>query len=251
LGREAHASLSVPRRSTSLITTLALPVVGFASIAAGCGGGSDQPSGPTIAPDATTIVETSAAEMGAVTSVRFELDRTGAPVYIDSADAISLNSVVGRFNVPESADAVVEVEVVGALTTELGAVAIGDDVWLSDPITGELQPLPPGIDLDPSNFFDPSGGWQPLLEDLADVELVGTEDGLYHIRGTASAERVEVITAGLVDGADVVVDLWIDPVTGLVGLVEFTTDLGDGDTHWVLRLSDYGETFEIEPPPTD
>jgi lipoprotein LprG len=170
---------------------------------------------------------------------------------IDAADAISLNSVIGRFNVPESADAVVEVEVAGALTTELGAVAIGGDVWLSDPITGELQPLPPGIDLDPSNFFDPSGGWQPLLEDLADVELVGTEDGLYHLTGTASAERVEVITAGLVDGADVVVDLWIDPVTGLVGRVEFTTDLGDGDAHWVLTLSDYGETFEIEPPPAD
>ena len=33
--------------------------------------------------------------------------------------------------------------------------------------------LPAGIDLDPSLFFDPRGGWQPLMEGLTDVELVG------------------------------------------------------------------------------
>jgi lipoprotein LprG len=218
---------------------------------ASCGGGDSEPSGPTIEPDATVITETSATAMGGVTGVRFELDRTGAPVYIDPADVIALNSIVGRFNVPGSADAIVEVEVAGALTTELGAVAVGDDVWLSNPITGELEPLPAGIDLDPSSFFDPSGGWQPLLENLGDVELIGTDDGTYHVRGTATAENVEVITAGLVTGTDIVIDLWIDPVTALVATVEFTVDLGDGATHWEVRFSDYGETFDISPPPDD
>lgn len=226
---------------------LALTTLSVTALA--CGGGDSEPSGPTIQPDATVIVETSAAAMGEVTSVRFELERTGVPVYIDSAEVIALNSVVGRFNVPESADAVVEVEVAGALTTELGAVAVGDDVWLSNPITGELEPLPAGIDLDPSNFFDPSGGWRPLLENLSDVELIGTDDGLYHVRGTAPAENVEVITAGLVTGTDIEIDLWIDMVTALVAVVEFTTDLGAGETHWEVRLSDYGETFDISPPP--
>ncbi|MDX2381283.1 MAG: LppX_LprAFG lipoprotein [Acidimicrobiia bacterium] len=222
----------------------------LAVTAVGCGDGGDaEPSGPTIAPDAAAIVDASAAAMGDVTSVRFELDRTGEPVYIDSADAIALNSIEGRFEVPESADAVVEVVVAGALTTELGAVAVAGDVWLSNPITGELEPLPPGIDLDPSEFFDPAGGWQPLLENLSEVELIGTEDDDYHLRGIAPAERVEVITVGLVSGIDVVVDLWIDPVTGLVSRVVFTTDLGDGDTNWTLILSDYGETFDITPPP--
>ena len=190
--------------------------------------------------------------MGDVTSVRFGLEPSGAPIFIDSADAIALDSLVGRFNVPGSADAVVRVEVGGALNTELGAVAVDDDVWLSNPITGEMEPLPPGIDLDPSSFFDPVGGWRPLLENLTDVELIGLEDrdgGRYHLRGTAPAEQVEVITAGLVSDLDVQMDLWVDPVTALVTDLEFTADVGDGDTHWVLELSDYGETFDIEPPP--
>lgn len=236
----------VARTTTIIGSSLALLVT-----ACGGDGGSD-PTGPTIAPDATVIVEESAAAMGEVTSVRFELERSGAPVYIDTAGAISLNSIDGRFDVPGSADAVVEVEVGGALTTELGAVAIDDDVWLSNPITGELEPLPAGIELDPSSFFDPEGGWRPLLENLDDVELLGIEDrdgSAYRVRGIAPAAQVEVITAGLVDGLDVVVDLWIDPVTGLVTAVEFSADLGDGETIWELTLSDYGEEFDISPPP--
>jgi lipoprotein LprG len=237
--------------SSSRSLGAAITLLSVTATIASCGGGDSEPSGPTIEPDATVIAETSAAAMGEVTSVRFELDRTGAPVYIDSAEVIALNSIVGRFNIPESADAVVEVQVAGTLTTELGAVAVGDDVWLSNPITGELEPLPAGIDLDPSSFFDPSGGWQPLLENITDIELIGTDDGLYHIRGTATAENVEVITAGLVTGTDIVIDLWIDQVTALVATVEFTVDLGDGATHWEVRLSDYGETFDISPPPDD
>jgi lipoprotein LprG len=236
-------------RQIALATLAAAPFVAVAWAGAGCDGGDSEPSGPTIPPDATTIVETSALAMGEVTSVRFELERTGEPVHIDSAGAITLNSIEGRFEVPGSADAVVEVEVAGALTTELGAVAVDGDVWLSNPITGELEPLPAGIDLDPSEFFDPEGGWRPLLENLTEVELVGTEEGDYHVRGVAPADRVEVITVGLVSDIDVVVDLWIDRITGLVSRVEFTTDLGDGDTDWVLALSDYGETFDITPPP--
>lgn len=236
-------------RQIALATLVATPLVAVACATSGCGGGESEPSGPTIPPDATTIVETSAVAMGEVTSVRFELERTGEPVAIDSAGALTLNSIEGRFEVPASADAVVEIEVAGALTTELGSVAVGGDVWLSNPITGELEPLPAGIDLDPSQFFDPEGGWRPLLENLTEVELVGIEDGEYHVRGIAPAEQVEVITVGLVSDIDVVVDLWIDPVTGLVSRLEFSTDLGDGETYWVLTLSDYGETFDITPPP--
>jgi lipoprotein LprG len=238
-----------------LPTRTVAPAVGAILVVcalASCGGGDSEPAGPTIAPDAGVIVAESAQAMGEVTSVRFELEATGAPVYIDAAGAISLNTIDGRFNVPGSADAVVEVEVGGALNTELGAVAVGDDVWLSNPITGELEPLPPGIDLDPSSFFDPAGGWRPLLENLSDVELIGIEDrdgDRYHLRGTAPAEQVEVITAGLVSDLDVTIDVWVDPVTALVTAVEFTADLGDGETNWALTLSDYGETFDIAPPP--
>ena len=102
--------------------------------------------------------------MGDDQSVRFELRRSGAPVYIDQVERIALNSVVGRFTVPGAAQAVLEVEVDGALISELGAIALDDEVWLSNPITGNFEPLPPGYDIDPSLFFDPKNGWRPLMD---------------------------------------------------------------------------------------
>ena len=221
-------------------------------VAACGGGGADEPTEPTIPADAASIVAASATAMGDTESVRFELQRSGAPVYIDQVEQLALNSIVGQFTVPGAAQAVLEVEVDGGLISELGAVALDDEIWLSNPITGEFEPLPAGIDLDPSLFFDPQGGWQPLMEGLTDVELVGTEerDGAdrYHIVATAPADRVETITAGLVQDQDVEIDFWIQPVTGHVRAVEFTTVVGGDDVEWSLDLSEYGEDFDIQPP---
>jgi hypothetical protein len=59
------------------------------------------------------------------------------------------------------------------LATRIGAVAIDDEVWISNPVTGDFETLPTGYDIDPSRFFDPEGGWRPLLAALTDVEIVG------------------------------------------------------------------------------
>ena len=71
----------------------------------GRGGGADEPSGPTIPPDADTIVAASAEAMGEVSSVRFDVTRSGAPVYIDAFESIALNTIVGEFSVPVGAGA--------------------------------------------------------------------------------------------------------------------------------------------------
>jgi lipoprotein LprG len=153
--------------------------------------------------------------------------------------------------VPGQAQAQLDVTVNGDLATRLGAVAIDDEVWISNPVTGDFETLPAGYDIDPSKFFDPEGGWRPLLASLQDVTLVGIDDRggeRYHLRGTAPAEQVSNITVGLVSGQDVVVDLWIHPQTSLVTAAEFDTELEDGIATWKLELSRYGDEFVIEPP---
>lgn len=244
--------MTAPARRTARRPLVALAALA-AVVASACGGGGDgEPSGPTIPPDPIAIQTASAAAMGDVTSVRFEVERSGAPVFIDSFGSLALNSIIGRFQVPRSAEAILEVEVDGSLTTELGAIALDDEIWLSNPVTGLFEPLPPGYDLDPSQFFDPENGWRPLLANLTDVELVGIEDrggDRYHLRGVAPAEQVEIITAGLVRGQDVTIDLWIHPVTALVRSAEFETPFDDGIVEWTLELDDFGEDFDISPPP--
>lgn len=232
--------------------------IGFGAVVAlaagGCGGGSDEPQGDPLPAETTAILAASARAMGDVTSVRFTLARSGAPVFIDQFESLALDAVDGRFAAPGSADAVLSVEVDGSLKTKLGAVAIDDRVWLSNPVTGIFEPLPSGYDLDPSSFFDPQLGWRPVLADLQQAELVGEADRdgtRYHVRGTAPAAQVEIISAGLVRDQDVAIDFWIHPVSGLVTAAEFTTVYDGAETHWMLELRDYGDTFDIVPPQVD
>ena len=213
----------------------------------------DLDDGAVADPDADVdeVVAAAAEAMGEVTSVEFRLDRDGAPIYIDEFESLALDSLIGQFTVPNQARAQLTVTVDGNLTTEIAAVAIDDEVWISNPVTGDFETLPPGFDIDPSRFFDPEDGWQPLLANLRDVELVGIDDRggeRYHVRGVAPASEVENITVGLVDGQDVPVDLWIHPGTHLVTHLEFSTTIDGADSQWELDLDRYGESFTIRPP---
>ncbi len=201
--------------------------------------------------DADDVLAASAVAMSDVSSVEFELERSGAPVYIDQFESIALTSLLGQFTVPGEAAAVIDVLIDGNLNTRIGAVALGDEVWISNPVTGQFETLPAGYDIDPSKFFDPTGGWQPLLENLSEVELVGIEnDGgdRYHLRGVAPANEVTNITAGLVRDQEVPVDLWVHPSTSLVTRAEFTTLIDGAESNWRLDLRKFGEDFVIERP---
>ena len=117
-------------------------VLAFGIVGTACGGGSE-PEGEPLPPDATTILAASSTAMGAVTSVRFDLKRSGADVFIDQFESLALDKIKGRFSAPGKADAVLSVTVDGNLKAELGAVALGGQVWLSNPVTGKFEVLGP------------------------------------------------------------------------------------------------------------
>lgn len=201
--------------------------------------------------DAAPVVAAAAAAMRDVTSVEFTLERSGAPIFVDEFESIALDELIGQFTIPTRARAQLTVTVDGNLTTEIGAVAIDDEIWISNPVTGDFETLPDGFDIDPSRFFDPEGGWQPLLANLRDVEMIGIDDRggeRYHVRGTAPAAEVQNITVGLVRDQDVLVDLWIHPGTDLVTRAEFDTTIDGATSSWALDLGRYGAAFTIRPP---
>ena len=59
---------------------------------------------------------------------------------------------------------------------------------------------------------------------------------------------MQAITAGLVAGQSVDLDLWLHPVTAEVTSVTFSTEFDGATSDWVLELTEYGETFDISPP---
>ncbi|HEY7627707.1 MAG TPA: LppX_LprAFG lipoprotein [Ilumatobacteraceae bacterium] len=207
-----------------------------------------------MAADVDTILDASATAMSDVTSVHFDLRRSGAVVFIDEFESIALDKIKGRFSAPGSADAVLDVTVDGSLHTKLGAVALGGEVWLSNPVTGKFEVLDTGYDIDPATFFDPEHGWGPLMGALTDAVLVGVEDRggkRYHVRAVGPAAQMEIITAGLVRDQDVAIDFWLRRDTALVTAAEFSTVFSGKTTDWVIELSGYGDDFEIKKPEVD
>ena len=222
-------------------------------IGAACGGDAEREGAPLPA-EASSILAASSVAMGDVTSVRFDVARSGAAVYIDQFESLALDKIKGRFSAPGSADAVLSVTVDGSLKTELGAIALGGVVWLSNPVTGRFEVLDTGYDIDPATFFDPEHGWGPLMAKLTDVALVGVEvrgGKRYHVRGLAPAEQMEIVTAGLVRDQDVMIDFWLKRDTALVTAAEFSTVFDGRTTDWVFELSHYGDSFDIKKPVLD
>ena len=208
-------------------------------------------SGPVLPLDAALLTSTSAETMAAVESVRFRLEATGDPVFIDPLRTLALVDVEGRFVVPAKADALLTVEINESLRTQLGAIAIDTDAWLSNPITGAFEPLPESYGLDPSRFFDPEDGWRPLLENLTEVEVIETDDLGHRLRAVATGDDIRRVTAGLAARQDTPVELWLDIRTAAVVRAEFETAIDGAATAWVLELEDYGTDVTIEPPDLD
>ncbi len=226
---------------------VAAAVAALTFAVAACGGGS---TGPTLAPSLDVLLPAATEAMTGVESVHFTLERGGTPVYIFSN--IEFVDAEGDYLAPDRAAAVARVKA-ETITVQIGAIAIAGETWTTNVITGEWEPATEDLSIDPAVLFDSEIGLPELLRnDLQDVELIGLEEGesgsRYHLRGRAPADRVEVITFGLVRNQDVDIDLWLDPVTAEVLEARFDTTYNGEIATWRLTFSDYGADVEIPIP---
>ena len=102
-----------------------------------------------LPPEPEPVLEAAAEAMGSVESVRFMLERSGAPIYIDPLDTLRFESTEGQYSAPSSANAVVTLAV-GSVNAQIGAIAIEGTTWLTNPITGEWEDAPEGYVFDPA-----------------------------------------------------------------------------------------------------
>jgi lipoprotein LprG len=222
-----------------------------ALLASSCGGAAPA---TTLPPEPGPVLDAAAQAMGTIDYVRFNIERGGAPVYIDPLKTLNFKDAEGQFAAPSSANAVVTLAV-GNLNAQIGAIAINGQTWLTNPISGDWEQAPEGYEFDPATLFDPEKGWRPLLaEGLSDVEWVGEEqhngENRYHIRAAANEDRVAVILAGLIEKQPVELDLWIDPETGYVREAELSTVFEGQTSDWQIEFSEFGKPVDITPPDT-
>lgn len=218
-----------------------------------CSSSSDDADG-TDEPTVSEILISSATAMSGIDSASFTIEQSGASIFIDDADQLGFQSAEGRFAAPASSEALVTVNAFG-FTAEVGAIAIGGDLWFTDPLTGDWTEAPDDFTFDPATLFDAAVGLPVLLIEAAPSaeliddaagEAVGAGDR-HHIRTTVSAERVSVLTGGLV-ATEAEVDLWIDAATGRVAELQFDLLIGDQVSTWKVAISDYNADVIITAP---
>ncbi len=216
--------------------------------------GSEEPA-ETLPPEPAAVLDAAAVAMGEIDYVTFKIEWTGgAPISIEGLNA-DFEVAEGQFASPDAANAVATLGV-SNVKAQVGVITIKGQSWLTEPITGIWVDAPSAYNFDPATLFDPELGWQALIANgLTDVEWVAEEERgsepRYHIRATADEDRVAAILAGLIPKQSVVLDMWIDPVTGHIREAELSTVYQGQSSDWLIEFTKYGEPVEIEPPDTE
>lgn len=239
------------RRFASALNALLMSALLFGA----CGGGDRTAAPTTTQPPATveSVLAEATAAMAAVTTLRFTLAHEGADVFIEGGgQKVAFERAEGRFAAPSSADAIIRVSA-GSLTTDVGAVAIDGQVWLTDPVTGRWAPAPDAFRFDPARIFRADVGLSAMLKNgLTHAVLTSPtpdRDGRYHITAQVSAEQVATLTSGLVRDVEDA-EFWIDAATSLLTQTRFAVPLRRGEARWTMKLSGYGSPVKVTQPET-
>ena len=210
--------------------------------AAGCGGAGEKTS-------AETLVRGSADATGALKSFHFTLDVQNVP---RSGAGLQLTSAEGDVVVPDRAQADIGGTFAGVpITTQV--VAIGEKVWLKNPLSGEWQSI--DVNTTPIALLDPSKGVLAVMEGISEPTDEGTEeiDGvtLRKVSGTASAVDVAPLVAVSPSDREVPVMLWIGEEDSLLHRIEVSGPVAEGEPDDVVRvveISRFDEPVTIEAP---
>ncbi|MCC7448268.1 MAG: LppX_LprAFG lipoprotein [Anaerolineae bacterium] len=215
-----------------------------------------QPASPTPLPDAQTLMNKAAQEVKNAKSLKFKLQLSGAPSFVDPptepggpGNNISFVSADGAYVSPDRVQAKVVAKLFG-LAGEVEVIAIGDCQWMRNKIlTADkwvAQIFSPGFNA--AKLVSSDEGIQAALKALKDVKLVGQEtvDGvpMYHITGKADGKDIAALTVGLIRGSDVQGDIYIVIETGRVDRVQLVqpdtiTEKEPKPTTWLIEIFDY------------
>lgn len=213
--------------------------IALALIVAACGGSSaaQLPLDEALA--------TAGRQFDALNSVRFSITVDGVPAYFDDDGTLAATSADGQYSAPGSFQAVVDVTAFG-LSTQLGAISVGADRWITNPVSGDWALLPFGTGFDPLVLFDPDEGVGSTVRRL-DATLIDFGDR-YHIQGEVGGPTVKVLTAGLVAEGELDVDLFIDADSLQIVELAFDVEGTDGVSEWTIEFSEFDKPVTIEPP---
>ncbi len=220
-----------------------------------CGGDEPAPTAvPTATPGATEILDRASQRLAATEALHFTLAVEGE-TYIDTSRTIRLLGAEGDVQRPDRVQTTFSAQVLGTATVSMQLIAVGEETWTTNILTGNWGPAPPEFEYRPFMLFDNEQGIGPAMKSLTEVELRDAEDisgrSTIRVHALVDGALIAPLTANTMTGSPVTVDLWIDEETDDLVRARLAEPPGDGDqpsATWTLDLTKHGEPVTIEPP---
>jgi hypothetical protein len=226
---------------------LLIPLV---ALALACGDGDDPEVPPEQGPDATAILNRSAAAVDKLTSFHFRLTHENGttPMPLN----LQLVSAEGDVAVPDRLQAEVRARA-ASVSVNLDVIGIADDTWVTNPFSRRWQELP-GANI--NQIADPTRLVTTLLANLKEPAIAGQNE----IDGTKSFKITGRIDSGVIEealsaaepGLPVSVELWIGIVDSLPRRARLTGRLAAPEPEDIVRqvdISRFNARVDIQPPP--
>lgn len=224
---------------------------------AACGAPAASPTPP---PDPRALLSAAAADIQAVSALRFKLQLTGAPAFIDDANLIAFSSADGVYVAPDKVSARVNAAV-GGVAGQIDIVAVGEQQYMKHILLTANRWLnmqfSPGFNAD--QLIRGELGIKYALNALTDLTYRGEVDlfgvRVHHISGTASVADISAVTVNLIRGTGVAnADIYLNVANGRVERIvlvqpETVSEQHPEPTTWIMELFDYDDrSISVEVP---
>lgn len=210
-----------------------------------CGGSDDEID--TTEVDVAALLLASADRMEQEPAFHFELELENGRIQI--VRGISIERAEGDIAGPDRLYFKVEARV-GPLLAEIEMIALPDEGWITNPLTGRWEREQ--IDLD--QFFDPADGITATMRAITGAEITGTDtiDGIqtYRVEATIDSELLTLFGSPQ-SGVELQLKAWIgvdDPLVYRIEVIGGIMAREEDDLIRRLNLSQFGATFDIQPP---
>ena len=234
----------VPRMLCALI-------VATIALAAACGRNSDEGSLAVAVPSPTpvnpqVVLERSGEVMAALESFHFRLthESGGTPI----GQGLVIREVQGDVARPDKISLEVS-GLAGSFAMRLSLITIGDNGFISNPITGEWEPVP--AEVSPLGFFEPTRGVSEIMRRIESPRLISTDDDSYAISGTIASEGLASLFGAVEEGNSIDIDVVIDATSLFLLEARLEGRITASEEDGVIRiitLSRFNEPVEIESP---
>jgi len=137
---------------------------------------------------------------------------------------------------------------------EAGVITVGEVTFMTNPLTGEWEPLP--SEFTAVKLFDPDTGIKAIIDKITSAIKLDEEKvaGVlcYHIKGTLDSGDLSAITCGnAIEGVSIDTEVWIGKEDFLLRRIKLEGQITKDEEPGIVRtlsISNFNQPVTIELP---